>query len=240
MLNFVHNHESMMRAIILAGGLGTRLQSIVSDRPKPMALIHQKPFLAYLIEYLSRCGITHVVLSVHFLYQKISAYFQNEYCGIAIDYSIDKKLLGTGGAIAAALTQVPRHQSVFVINGDSFVQLDYLRMWQQHEVARNHLTMAIQWVTQSTRYGTVTLLENTITEFHPKSHLSSAAFINTGVYLMQPNVFEAMSLPEQFSFELDFLAPRIKDLQARAFITDGYFIDIGVPSDYLRAVSEFV
>lgn len=230
----------MMRAIILAGGLGTRLRSIESDRPKPMALIRQKPFLAYLIEYLSRCGITHIVFSVHFLYQKIVSYFQNEYCGIDITYSIEKKLLGTGGAIAAALTQVPGNQSVFVINGDSFVQLDYLSMWRQHEVTRGRLTMAIQWVTRSTRYGTVTLLGNTITEFHPKSHLSSAAFINTGVYLIQPNMFEAACLPEQFSFEMDFLVPRIKDLQARAFITQGYFIDIGIPRDYLRAVSEFV
>src|SRR3989344_3377185 len=114
-----------MQAIILAGGFGTRLRSVVADSPKPMALIHGKPFLAYLLDYLTSQGITDVVLSVHYLREQIETYFKTNYNGISIRYAVEEQPLGTGGAIKHALNYINISSPVFVLNGDTFLKLNY-------------------------------------------------------------------------------------------------------------------
>ena len=123
-----------MRAIVLAGGFGTRLQSVVSNLPKPMAPIGNKPFLAYLLEYLSQQGITEVILSLHYFHEKISDYFCSKYAGIKISYVIEEKPLGTGGAIRYVLqqSQISEQEPVFIINGDTFVTLNYKSMYKNY------------------------------------------------------------------------------------------------------------
>src|SRR5579872_7369319 len=117
-----------MQAIILAGGFGTRLQSVVKNCPKPMAPVHGKPFLAYLIEYLKLQGITRVVLSVHYLREQIEDFFKDNYQGIEICYAVEEQPWGTGGAIVHALKKIELTQPVFVLNGDTFLKLDYRAM----------------------------------------------------------------------------------------------------------------
>jgi D-glycero-alpha-D-manno-heptose 1-phosphate guanylyltransferase len=227
-----------MQAIILAGGFGTRLRSVLSAVPKPMAPIHGKPFLAYLTDYLIAQGITEIVFSVHYLGEQISDYFQSTYRGIKIQYAVEEEPLGTGGAIVNSLQFIDQNKPVFVLNGDTFLKLDYQEMFALHN-ANTRITMALRRIADCSRYGVVLTQDNSVIAFQEQG-TSQPGLINAGVYLLNPDLFQGASLPAQFSFEKDFLFPEITRLQPRAFIVDEYFIDIGIPSDYARAIEDFV
>jgi D-glycero-alpha-D-manno-heptose 1-phosphate guanylyltransferase len=226
-----------MKAIILAGGFGTRLQPVLTDIPKPMAPINNKPFLAYLIDYLAQQGVHDIILSVHYLREQIQAYFKSDYAGVAIRYAIEESPLGTGGAMVHALTQIPVKESVFVLNGDTFVKLDYKAMYAQHTSRHAALTMALRPIDDCHRYGKVITEQGVIVDFQEKGD-TSAGWINAGVYLLQPDTFTPFQLPAQFSFETDFVQPNLAALKPQSFAADDYFIDIGIPEDYARAALE--
>lgn len=226
-----------MQAIILAGGFGTRLRSVLSDVPKPMAPIHDKPFLAYLIDYLKSQGITDVILSVHYLREQIQNYFKDNFNSVKIQYAIEENALGTGGAIVHALKLVNKAEPVFVLNGDTFLKLDYRQMASIYEPG-NQMVMALRKISDCSRYGTVIVNQNRVVDFQEQgSH--QAGLINAGVYFISPTLFNSFSLPETFSFEKEFLFPQIASIHPQAFIVEDYFIDIGIPEDYARAISEF-
>ncbi len=225
-----------MKAIILAGGFGTRLQAVVANTPKPMAPISGKPFLAYLIEYLAQQGVREVILSVHYLREQIQAFFKSEYAGVAIRYAVEETPLGTGGAIALSLKEVQTNEPVFVLNGDTFVKLDYQAMYAHHVAQRATLTMALRSIEDCARYGKVITNDEVITDFREKGE-AGAGWINAGVYLLQPDVFAPYNLPATFSFETDFLQPNLATIQPRFFAANGYFIDIGIPADYATATA---
>jgi D-glycero-alpha-D-manno-heptose 1-phosphate guanylyltransferase len=226
-----------MQAIILAGGFGTRLRSVLAGVPKPMAPIHNKPFLAYVIDYLIAQGVTQVVLSVHYLAEQIENYFQSAYGDISIRYALEDEPLGTGGAIINSLGLIDAARPVFVLNGDTFLKLNYQKMYALHTLGAQ-LTMSLRRVADCSRYGIVTTMNNIVTAFQEQGS-ARAGLINAGVYLLNPEIFQTYSLPRQFSFEKDFLFPNINLLQPRAFVVDDYFIDIGVPADYARAHADF-
>lgn len=227
-----------MKAIILVGGFGTRLRSVLPDVPKPMApILADKPFLAYLLDYLQQQGIRQVIFSVHYRREKIQDYFKAQYRDISIEYAIEDEPLGTGGAIVYALSTQFMHEPVFVLNGDTFVKLDYRAMYAAHEQSNAQLSMALREVSDCVRYGKVVTNANSIVEFREKGE-SGAGLINAGVYLLNPNLFIPFNLPLQFSFENDFLLPHLATLSPQAFIAQDYFIDIGIPDDYTRAQAE--
>jgi D-glycero-alpha-D-manno-heptose 1-phosphate guanylyltransferase len=227
-----------MQAIILVGGLGTRLRAVLRDLPKPMAPIGDKPFLAYLLHYLKKQGITQVVFPVHYLSEKIQTYFQSQYEGITIQYVEEAQPLGTGGAMINALAILREaREPIFVLNGDTFAKLDYQDMLTQHRQNRAALTMALRPVQDCSRYGKVMTEDNRIIAFKEKGE-SGPGLINAGVYLINPNLFSSFSLPPRFSFENDFMFSYLEKLSPQAFITDDYFIDIGIPEDYSRAMNE--
>ncbi len=225
-----------MQAIILAGGFGTRLRSVIADLPKPLAPIHDKPFLAYLLHYLKSQGVTHIVLSVHFMGEKIQDYFKSTFEGLKIDYAIEKEPLGTGGAILHSLNFIDPQKPVFVLNGDTFLKCDYKKMLQAH--GNSQLTMALRPVPDVSRYGYVIVKNDQVVSFQEKG-IQQPGLINAGVYLLQAGLFKEYHLPEVFSFETDFLFKHINELHPRAFIVDDYFIDIGVPEDYEKARQDF-
>lgn len=227
-----------MQAIILAGGFGTRLRSVLADVPKPMAPIHGKPFLAYLIDYLKSQGITEVVLSVHYLREQIENFFKSEYNGIAIRYAVEEKPLGTGGAIQHALKSIKSSEPVFVLNGDTFLKLNYQNMFALCE-RNDHIVMALRKIADCSRYGVVLTEQDKVIDFKEQGS-AHAGLINAGVYLISPEIFQAFSLPDVFSFERDFLFKNIAALQPKAFVVEDYFIDIGVPEDYARAQVDFL
>lgn len=226
-----------MQAIILAGGFGKRLQSVVSALPKPMAPIGGKPFLAYLLDYLQLQGVTRVILSVHHLHETIQSYFANAYRSIDIVYAIEDQPLGTGGAIVHALKMLATKQPVWVLNGDSFIKLDYRAMYQQHQTQHAKLTIALRPVKDCLAYGKVSHRQHDIISFQEKSQ-KGPGLINAGVYLLQANLFENFSLPSAFSFETDFLQAQVQTIQPKAYFAEDYFIDIGIPEAYARAERE--
>lgn len=227
-----------MQAIILAGGFGTRLRSVVADVPKPMAPIHGKPFLAYLMDYLKAQGITSIVLSVHYLREQIQAYFKSSYQGISIAYAIEDEPLGTGGAMIKSLSMIDAAKPVFVLNGDTFLKLDYQLMYASQINTNANLTIALRLVADCSRYGVVLTENNIAVEFKEQGGQHSG-LINAGVYLLSANLFKLFSLPNKFSFERDFLFPMMGTLQPQIYRVDDYFIDIGVPEDYARACQAF-
>ena len=228
-----------MQAIILVGGFGTRLKSVVTDLPKPMAPIADQPFLAHLLNYLGRQGVTRVVFPVHYLREKIEHYFKDKYNQIKIDYVVEDEPLGTGGAIVNAIRAFDIKDPVFVLNGDTFVKLDYLAMNAKHHESQAKITMALRHVDDCGRYGSVTVRDHHAVQFQEKGK-SGAGYINAGVYLINPELFAKYTFPKKFSFETEFLFPYMPLIKPNAFIAEDYFIDIGIPEDYARAQQELV
>lgn len=231
-------NKNIKEAIILAGGKGTRLQSVVSNVPKPMALIGEKPFLMLLLQYLQSQGIEKVVLSVGYMYEIIQETFGNTFNGLSISYSIESEPLGTGGAIAKAMTMV-ESQSVLVLNGDSFIKIDLEEIERKIPTSENHSLLVLKEMNNVSRYGSVVLKDEVITAFEEKQ-FKEKALINAGVYVLNKDIFKDKNLPEKFSFEKDFLEKEVEKENLRGIITNGYFIDIGVPEDYQKAQIELV
>lgn len=226
-----------MQAIILAGGFGTRLQAVVKDVPKPMADINGLPFLAYLFTYLKNNHISDVVLSVGYLQEKIVDYFGNSYLGINIKYAIEDAPLGTGGAIINSLKLIDKNKPVVVLNGDTFLQIDYQKLIQFHQNQKSDLTIVLRHLEDVSRYGSVVIQNNLITNFSEKSG-REPGYINGGIYVINPRIFSDYNLPQKFSFEQDFLSKNLSTLKPYGFTSSDYFIDIGIPEDYQKAQNE--
>ena len=226
-----------MIAIILAGGFGTRLQTVVKDVPKPMAEINGFPFLKYLLESLSKQGVTTVILSVGYKQKIIKDYFQNQYLNMEIIYSSEDTPLGTGGAILQALT-FTKDEIVFILNGDTFFDVDLRAMSNLHKETNADITLATKKMEKFNRYGTLDINEGRVIGFQEKKY-QEKGLINGGIYLINSKLFQAFELPSKFSFESDFLEHSLQTLFVNAFISDGYFIDIGIPEDYYHARTIF-
>lgn len=226
-----------MEAIILAGGFGTRLQSIITHLPKPMAPIHHRPFLSYLLDYIKLQGITRAVISVHHLRDSIQEYFGFSYHGIDLTYAIEEKPLGTGGAIIHALNFIHSAGPIFVINGDTFLKIDYRQMYTEHIKNNGQLSIALRKIDDCSRYGEVMVNKNKIIHFKERGS-SHPGLISAGLYLLHRELFSQFSLQDIFSFEHDFLFLHAAQIMPYAWLADDYFIDIGIPEDYLRATRE--
>ncbi len=227
-----------MEAIILAGGLGTRLAHIVNDAPKSMALVCEKPFLKYVLDNLKKYHFKHIVLAVGHMREQIMDYVGNEYRGMEITYSIEESLLGTGGGIRQALSFC-NDSEVYVLNGDSFLEVDFKAMRDFHLMKLSDVTIATKHMIDFDRYGTINI-DNTskkILSFNEKKYQEDG-IISGGIYLIRKNTLDNIK-EKKFSIEKDVFENRDLNLDMYAFGTDGYFIDIGVPEDYYRAQEDF-
>lgn len=224
-----------MEAIILAGGFGTRLAHIVKDVPKPLADINGKPFLCYLFDYLIDNGINKVVLATGYKHEYIENYFSNKYKDIDIIYSREISPLGTGGAIKKALEKC-EDDNVFVVNGDTFFNVDLSLMKEKYISLNTNIMIAAKKLKNFDRYGSLTIQNDKIVEFNEKRSLKEG-LINGGVYFMNKHLLENIK-QEKFSFECDFLEKDTITKNISVFISNGYFIDIGVPEDYSKAQKE--
>lgn len=225
-----------MEAIILAGGLGRRLRPSVSTVPKPLAPIRSRPFLEYLFDYLLTEGIRSITVAVGYGADAIVNHFKSQYRGLTIQYSTETEPLGTGGALKQALRMVTSDR-VFVINGDTFSQVDYRRMASEFDEGSTSMAMAVTYLNDISRYGKVNIQSGVVCSFESGGR-GGSGHINAGVYLIPRNLLEHSELPEKFSFERDFLVRKVRKLRPQAFFADGYFIDIGIPADYERAQIE--
>jgi len=220
-----------MEAVILAGGLGTRLRSVVSEVPKCMAPVDGKPFLQYMLEWLSRFDVSHVVLSVGYLREVIFAFIDSREWPFEISYAVEEEPLGTGGGIRLALTKC-REDRVIVLNGDTFFNVDLKALTFAAPV-----TLALKPMRDFDRYGAVDLAGGLVTGFHEKTACTEG-LINGGVYALVRSRLDLAFYPGRFSFEKDLLEPLAAARLVAGQVQEGYFIDIGIPEDYTRAQRE--
>jgi len=223
-----------MEAIILAGGFGTRLQSVVKDMPKPMADINGKPFLFYLLSYLTHFDVSSITLSVGYKQDTIKNYFKDHFEGIPIAYSSENEPLGTGGALKKALSQTS-DQHVLVLNGDTFFNINLNHLFQK---ASNDVVIGVKEMVNCDRYGTLEIDSmGKIKSFREKQWCSQG-YINGGIYKIHRELFSSMG-SSPFSFET-FLTENIHTLHIDAYHeSNAYFIDIGIPLEYAKAQKDF-
>lgn len=224
-------------AIILAGGMGTRLRPAVDDRPKSLAMILGQPFLAYLIHYLKQQGINHFIFSLGYMHEAVEDFLAHNYSDLTYSVVIENEPLGTGGAIKLAISSATESQ-VIICNGDTWFPVNLPELAAFHESKKALCTLVLKPMKDFDRYGTVELnADQSIRDFKEKKSCTEG-LINGGVYALNRNLFLSQPLPQKFSFENDFLQPLAGEAgQAKLYglVQDDFFIDIGIPEDYERA-----
>jgi len=224
-------------AIILAGGLGTRLRSEVPDLPKCMAPVAGKPFISYVIDYFQQQGIERFIFSLGYLSEIIIQFLEKEYPSLDKVYSIEKEPLGTGGAIKLACKKATT-DDLLILNGDTIFKIDLLKLTELHRKTSAFATLCLRPMVDFDRYGVVETDEKGLVKsFKEKKHYQKGN-INGGVYALDVLNFMKKPFPEKFSFEKDFLEEEFKQGDLYGLIQNGYFIDIGIPEDYSRAQTE--
>jgi D-glycero-alpha-D-manno-heptose 1-phosphate guanylyltransferase len=221
-------------AIILAGGLGTRLREAVPELPKAMAPVAGQPFLAYLLRFIEAGGVARVVLALGYKSEAIRKFFGGNFGKLKIAYSIEEEPLGTGGALLHALPCI-EGPFAFVVNGDTFLRVDYRAMASvlcSHAGAE--LAVALRHVQDASRYGRAVVVGDRIRGFNARG-TPGPGLINGGCYLVRRDLFQRYPMPAKFSWEQDFLEARASTLQPIAFRCDAPFIDIGLPDAFEQA-----
>ncbi len=227
-----------MQAILLAGGLGTRLQSVVSDRPKPMALIQDKPFLEYVIRELRNSSIDDVIFAVGYKGSMVEDYFgDGSAFGIRASYAYEETLLGTAGAIRNAARYMTEREA-FVLNADTFYRINYGQLADIKKKKGLDMALVLRQVPDISRYGEAILTDGILTGFNEKSSVARPGTINGGVYLLSRELID--QIPEgKVCLENDMI-PRwlAEGRRLGGFVNSGYFIDIGIPQDYFRFIDD--
>ena len=231
-----------MQAILLCGGMGTRLRSVVADRPKPMADICGKPFLQYLLEMLRDKGITEVIFALGYMGEMIEEYFQDGSAfGLKIAYSYEEEPLGTGGAIRNALPKI-LEEEVLVLNADTYFPMDYQGLYHFHQENDGDFSLATRAVPDISRYGAVRRdAAGRILAWNEKLEDGGqplAGEINGGIYVMKKSLIAEIPEGKQ-SLEQDCI-PKWLSEGKRIFGLpfDGYFMDIGIPKDYQQFITD--
>ncbi|MEN8929107.1 MAG: HAD-IIIA family hydrolase [Flavobacteriales bacterium] len=228
----------IQEAIILAGGLGTRLRTEVAELPKSMAPINGIPFLKYQLNYLADYKIKTVHLAVGYLSEVITDYFGDSYNGMDINYSLEKEPLGTGGALLQALNKTETEE-VLILNGDTMFQVELNELYKSHKDSEADFSLALKPMKDFERYGIVRLNEdNKVIGFEEK-RFTEQGNINGGVYILNKSALDSYSFRPKFSFEKEFLESKFNELNFNGFVSDGYFLDIGIPKDYEKAQQDF-
>ena len=223
------------KAVLLVGGLGTRLRVVVPSAPKPLAPVGNRPFLELLIRQLGSQGIRTLIMCTGYLADQIEGEFgDGSGLGVTIEYSKEPEPLGTAGAVKFAERLLQGVPDFVVMNGDSFLELDLNQLIQLHRTHGGLSTMAVVSVENAGRYGTVHVDSgNRVTEFCEKTGSDSPGLINAGVYVFSAAILELIPAGP-VSLEKDVF-PTLLDQGVHAARQHGVFIDIGTPADYARA-----
>ena len=231
-----HSIENV-ECIILAGGLGTRLRSEVPNLPKCMAPVSGKPFLEYLINHLLQQGISHFVFSLGYMYEAIEEFLKQAYPTLSYKIVIEQDPLGTGGAIVLACKEA-NSENVIVMNGDTMFKVNISELINYHINNNAECTLSLKPMNDFDRYGVVEInKDGYIQSFKEKKYYKSG-LINGGVYTINRISFLSIDFPEKFSFEKDYLEKYYSSNKMTGLVQDEYFIDIGIPEDFKRAVIE--
>ncbi|MGH8632714.1 MAG: sugar phosphate nucleotidyltransferase [Burkholderiales bacterium] len=227
-----------MEAIVLAGGLGTRLRAAVPDLPKPMAPVGGRPFLERLLDYWFAQGVTHFILSTGYRHEMLAAHFGTSFHGAAVLHVVEDRPLGTGGGLLLASGSLKATGPFLVLNGDTFFEVALNQLRDFHAARRAEATLCLFRSPQQGRYGGITLgEEGQIRSFDVGE---KGGLANGGVYLMDRSLLEggpwrprsALSLEEDILPFALAAGKRVYGMEC-----SGLFLDIGVPEDYARAAS---
>ncbi len=223
-----------LAAVVLAGGMGTRLRSVVADRPKVLAPVAGRPFLTYLLDQIAAAGIEEAVLSTGHLAEQFASVIGDSYGGLAIRYAHETSPLGTGGAIRFAAGFADANQ-LLIMNGDSYCDADLRAYIDWHRSGKHDVSLMLAKVSDTSRYGTVEVnADDRVTAFHEKRLECAPGYINAGIYLLRrPMLDEIPAGPS--SIERDLFPRWLNERPIMGWITDAAFIDIGIPSDYERS-----
>ncbi len=224
-----------MEAIILAGGLGTRLRQSVPDLPKPMAPVAGRPFLEILLQSLSSKHIRRVVLSLGFMADKIIDHFGDRFAGMDLAYRIEELPLGTGGAVRFAMADCT-NDHVYVFNGDTYLDLNIDEVELQWQRGRRPIIVGRN-VADASRFGRLTVEGGRVKGLSKDAKLGPG-LINAGCYVLNRGQLDAYALRVAFSLEEDYLTSATATTAFDLYVTTAQFIDIGVPEDYARAQIE--
>ena len=224
-------------AIILAGGLGTRLRGTVPGLPKPMAPIRNRPFLEHQMDYWIKQGINRFILSVGYLKELIIEHFGNTYKGIPIEYAIENEPLGTGGGLL--LAEKGLTEPFLVLNGDTFIEVDLDNLYEFHLERKSEWTFSLFRTSQFERYMGMDVSPNGEILSLKSESKKSSGLANGGVYLIEPSVLGSLAFKagDKASLEDELLLNFISNggvLYGQE--CKGKFIDIGVPEDYYQAI----
>lgn len=226
-----------MECIVLSGGFGTRLSTVVNDVPKCMASVAGKPFLAYIMQYLESQGADHVILSLGYKSDVVIDWLKTKAFTCKVSWVIEQEPLGTGGGIKLAMNK-SKENSVFILNGDTFYDVDLKKMIQNlHNDAK--VLLALKPMLDFDRYGTVILNDQNVIKSFVEKQKQKEGLINGGLYLINKSKIDFNIYPVAFSWEKDFLEKEIHNHSLYGCVFDNTFIDIGIPEDYERAQSLF-
>lgn len=227
----------MIKAIVLAGGFGTRLKHITKDTPKPMAPINGVPFLAFVLDHLIKYGITDITLAVSYKRDVIKDYFKDSYHDASIRYSVEDTPLGTGGAIVKAIDGAT-DADYLIINGDTLFPVNIGEMYQDFISSPANIQIAVKHMDETGRYGRIDFDEKNVVQKFVEKGENVPGYINGGIYILNPVILSSFEDGQTFSFEDKVLTKNIKSNHTIVYSSEEYFIDIGIPDDYERAKKE--
>jgi D-glycero-alpha-D-manno-heptose 1-phosphate guanylyltransferase len=237
---------SQLIGAILAGGLGTRLRSVVSDRPKVLAEVQGQPFLAHLLDQLVEAGLERVVLLTGYRGEQVQKTFGDRYRSLSLDYSIESEPLGTAGALRWALPKLfpaaarkYASESVLVLNGDSYCRADLREVRAFHKKSRADGSLVLAQVADTSRFGKVETASNhRLLRFVEKQEAGGPGAINAGIYLLDRALVEEIPEGRAVSIEREMFPNWLRERKMLGFACDGAFLDIGTPESY-QAAEEF-
>ncbi len=225
-----------LTAVVLAGGEGTRLRPLTNDLPKPVLPVANRPFFEYMLDHLREAGVTRVIMALGYRAEPlIESFGDGSAYGLMIDYVVEQKPLGTSGAVRALLPELK--ETFLVLNGDCVTEIDIAAMVNQHVERREYATLAVHSVDDPSRYGVVLIdgigYVNRFIEKPPGPRFP-AHTVNSGVYALEPEMFNFIS--DGFSmFEKDlFPAALMAGVEIGTFPWEGYFMDMGTPESFLQ------
>jgi D-glycero-alpha-D-manno-heptose 1-phosphate guanylyltransferase len=228
-------------AVVLAGGLGTRLREAVPGIPKCLAPVRDRPFLHFVLRYFQSQGLNRFIFALGYRHEEIQQFLADYASGeknFRYTLSIEEEPLGTGGAVRKALPFI-KDPMVLLLNGDTFFMVDTDALALAHAAREAECTIALKPLQHFDRYGVVALdKEGSVRQFLEKKTYAEG-LINGGVYALNPDGFRNRQFPDKFSFEKNYLERFYPERKIFGIVQDAYFIDIGIPADYQRAQREF-
>ena len=232
------NNLNSIDVILLAGGFGTRLRSIIGPSPKILAPLHDRVFLDYQIDKLIEMGARKLLLSLGYQADQVISYLRNQSYPIDIDWVVEDQPLGTAGGLKLALKKV-RKTPVLIMNGDTWLTIDYENFIKSHQDQQCDCSLVCVEVSDVSRYGSITINSQTnkIDHFLEKGHKSGAGYISAGAYLFNKTAIDQLNKIEGSSLEIDFFQSS-KSLHCQGYVAKDFtFLDIGTPESFAKAAS---